>query len=196
MHICVNWPQWVNERNETTVVSIMMTSWHGLAFYITGPLWGEPTAHWWIPLTKASNVELWCFVRYWPEEAVEHTIELLVIWDAVMSNHHWLKFWTNFLRHPKIIQAFIERSFSQCFGFKYFPVWFHNSISSLHVPYNWIVDIPIFVWQQQKLAPVWNSSVCWWGCHEKNQFNFQMKHLRLMALCNTLVLQCIITWDT
>ena len=36
----------------------MMTSSN---FRVTGPLWGEFTAHQWIPLTKASDAELWCY---------------------------------------------------------------------------------------------------------------------------------------
>ena len=28
----------------------------------TGPLWGEFTGHWWIPLTMANDAELWCFL--------------------------------------------------------------------------------------------------------------------------------------
>ena len=31
-------------------------------FHVTGPLCGEFTGHRWIPLTKASNAELWCFL--------------------------------------------------------------------------------------------------------------------------------------
>ena len=30
----------------------MMMSWHENTFHITGPLWGESTSQWWIPLTK------------------------------------------------------------------------------------------------------------------------------------------------
>ena len=37
-----------------------------------------------IPLTKASEVELWCFLSSAPEQTVEQTIETLVIWDAIM----------------------------------------------------------------------------------------------------------------
>ena len=33
-------------------------------FCVTGPLCGEFTGHWWIPLTKASDGELWCFFFY------------------------------------------------------------------------------------------------------------------------------------
>ena len=31
-------------------------------FHVTGPLCGEFTGHRWIPLTKASDAELWCFL--------------------------------------------------------------------------------------------------------------------------------------
>ena len=51
---------------ETTMTSShafssMMTSSNGNIFRVTGPLCGEFTGHRWIPLTKASDVELWCF---------------------------------------------------------------------------------------------------------------------------------------
>ena len=39
----------------------MMTSSNGYIFRVTGPLCGEFTGHRWIPLTKASDTELWCF---------------------------------------------------------------------------------------------------------------------------------------
>ena len=35
---------------------------HGNIFHVTGPLWGESTGHRWIPLTKASDAELWCLL--------------------------------------------------------------------------------------------------------------------------------------
>ena len=42
--------------------STMMTSSNGSIFRVTGPLCGEFTGHWWIPLTKASDAELRCFL--------------------------------------------------------------------------------------------------------------------------------------
>ena len=39
-----------------------MTSSNGNIFRVTGPLCGEFTSHRWIPLTKASDAELWCFL--------------------------------------------------------------------------------------------------------------------------------------
>ena len=38
---------------------------------LQGPLCGEFTGHRWIPLTKASDVELWCFLWSTPEQTVE-----------------------------------------------------------------------------------------------------------------------------
>ena len=40
----------------------MMTSSNGNIFRVTGPLCGEFTGHRWIPLTKASDAELWRFL--------------------------------------------------------------------------------------------------------------------------------------
>ena len=45
----------------------MMSS-NGNFFCITGPLWGESTGHWWIPLTNASDTKIWCLfslMRTW-----------------------------------------------------------------------------------------------------------------------------------
>ena len=39
----------------------MITSSNGNVYHVTGPFCGEHTGHWWIPLTKASDAELWCF---------------------------------------------------------------------------------------------------------------------------------------
>ena len=40
----------------------MMTSSNGNIFRVTGPLCWEFTGHLWIPVTKASDAELWCFL--------------------------------------------------------------------------------------------------------------------------------------
>ena len=40
----------------------MMTSSNGNIIHVAGLLWGEFTGHRWIPLTKASDTELWCFL--------------------------------------------------------------------------------------------------------------------------------------
>ena len=50
---------------------LFMISSNGSIFRITGPLWGESTGHRWILLTKASEVELWCFLWSVPEQTVE-----------------------------------------------------------------------------------------------------------------------------
>ena len=46
----------------------MMTSSNGNILRVTGPLCGEFTGRRWIPLTKASDAELWCFLWSPPEK--------------------------------------------------------------------------------------------------------------------------------
>ena len=62
-------------------LSFMMTSQHGNSFHITGPLSGESTSHLWI---KASDVEIKCFLCCTPGHAVEQTVNMLMIWDAMV----------------------------------------------------------------------------------------------------------------
>ena len=50
---------------------LMMTSLNGSIFRVTGPLSGEFTGDRCIPLTKASDAELWCFLLSAPEKRVE-----------------------------------------------------------------------------------------------------------------------------
>ena len=60
-----------------------MTSSNGYIFRVTGPLWGESTGHRWIPLTKAIDANLWCFLWSAPEQTAEQTIDTQVILDAI-----------------------------------------------------------------------------------------------------------------
>ena len=46
-------------------------------FRVTDPLCGE------LPLTKASDTELWCFLWSAPERTIEQAIETPVIRDAI-----------------------------------------------------------------------------------------------------------------
>ena len=57
---------------------IMMSS-NGNIFCITGPLWEESTGHRWIPLTKASDAELWFFLSVLIKQLSKH------------SRRHWLR---------------------------------------------------------------------------------------------------------
>ena len=47
----------LNMRNKTIPCVLMMTSSNGNIFQVIGPLLGDSTGHWWIPLTKASDTE-------------------------------------------------------------------------------------------------------------------------------------------
>ena len=61
----------------------MMTSSNENIFRVAGFLCGESAGHQWIPLTKASDADLWCFLWSVSEQTVEQTIETPVIWDAI-----------------------------------------------------------------------------------------------------------------
>ena len=50
-----------------------MTSSNGSIFRVTGPMWGESAGDRWIPLTEASDSELWCFLWYTPEQGWANT---------------------------------------------------------------------------------------------------------------------------
>ena len=60
---------------------IMMTSSNGNIFRVTSPLWGESTDHRWMPLQKASDEELWCFLWSPLEQTVEQKAGHR--WDAI-----------------------------------------------------------------------------------------------------------------
>ena len=49
----------------------MMAPFNGNIIRVTGPLCGEFTGHRWIPLTKASDTELLCFLWSAPEQTIE-----------------------------------------------------------------------------------------------------------------------------
>ena len=46
----------------------MMASSNGSIFRVTGHLCGEFTGHWWLPHTKASDTDLWCFLWSAPDK--------------------------------------------------------------------------------------------------------------------------------
>ena len=59
-----NWLQVItwNSDDPVHLRIIVMTSSNGNIFRVTGHLCGEFTGHRWIPLTKASDAGLWCFL--------------------------------------------------------------------------------------------------------------------------------------
>ena len=52
---------WYNIMALSKEIWAIMTSSNGTIFRVTGTLWGEFTAHRWLPLAKASDAELWWF---------------------------------------------------------------------------------------------------------------------------------------
>ena len=110
-HYMNPWISWANANTLTRYqISELLTfhlhiAWCGLTafakvtssnvniFHIVGPLWGEPTCHRWIPLTKSSAAKIWCFLWSPPEQTVEPTIETPVICYTIaliMTSWHML----------------------------------------------------------------------------------------------------------
>ena len=77
---------------------------------ITGPLWGESTGHRWIPSTKASDAEFWCFLWSALGQTAEPTIDTPVIWDAIAFIMTLL--WRHFIDHTIIYNKFSQRKLS------------------------------------------------------------------------------------
>ena len=53
-------------------LELMMTSSNGNIIRVRGPVCGEFTGHRWIPLSKASNVEHWCYLRSRINGKIDH----------------------------------------------------------------------------------------------------------------------------
>ena len=62
----------------------MMTSSNKNIFGVTGPLCEEFTGDRWIPHTKASDAEIWCFLWSTHEQTTEQTIARQAIWDVIV----------------------------------------------------------------------------------------------------------------
>ena len=105
-HICVTRPQWVKifirfvtEFRRcicTAKPPHIMTSSNGNIFRITGPLCGEFTGHRWIPLTKASDAEVWGFLDLRLKKRLSKQSRLQ--WFATPSRSLWRHRNYNWLR--------------------------------------------------------------------------------------------------
>ena len=73
------------------------------------PFERESPGHRWIPLTKSSDEELWCFLWSAPEQTVKQTIETPVIWNAIalIITSLWRGVMAWLLVYPWYLSAFI-----------------------------------------------------------------------------------------
>ena len=74
----------------------MMTSSNGNIFRVTGHLCGEFTGLRWIPRTKASDAELWCFLWFVPDKRLSK--QSWGWWFETQSGSLW--------RHSNVILSF------------------------------------------------------------------------------------------
>ena len=81
-----------------------MTSSNGNIFRYTGPLCGEFTGHWWIPLTKASDAELWCFL--WSASWINRWINNR---DADDLRRHHVHYDVSVMHYCHLVPVFHQR---------------------------------------------------------------------------------------
>ena len=80
-------------------------------FHVTGPLCGEFTGHRWIPLTKASDAELWCFLWSVPEQSV-----LVNSQDASDMRRHRAHYDVTVMKLESILENLCEICATHSFG--------------------------------------------------------------------------------
>ena len=74
---------------------------------ITGPMYAEFTSPQWISITKAIDKELWYFLWSAPEQAIEQTVEMSVILDAIAHHDVTVMFWFKCLSVIDIVQQYV-----------------------------------------------------------------------------------------
>ena len=77
------WDLSLDHSSQSSKTYLNMGSSNGNIVRVTSPLCGKSTGDRWIPLTKASEAELWCFLWSSPEQTVKQTIKTPVIWDVI-----------------------------------------------------------------------------------------------------------------
>ena len=113
------------------VLLLMMTSSNGNIFRVTGSLCQEFTGHRWIPLTKASDAELFlCFLWSAPEQTIEQTIETPVIRHHCAHYDVTVVTWTQWLQLSKYRKIYQEIFWTL--------QWRHNEPDgvSIHQPHD------------------------------------------------------------
>ena len=69
INVKVEYPIGTSTTDAGALAAAVMTFSNGNTSRVTGPLCGKLTGHRWIPHTKASDAELWCFLWSAPEQS-------------------------------------------------------------------------------------------------------------------------------
>ena len=128
-----------------------MTSSNGNIFRVPGLFCGEFTGHRWIPRTKASDAELWCFLWYASEATVEKTMKTPVIWDAI----------------PLIMTSLYWIDPGQCFSSKWHEheLWCCKQLNVIH--------LYISLNNQSVILTNYSSTIAWWILSSRFRSNWQ-----------------------
>ena len=113
--LCLYDRKWRNDSRKAIrlmridkAISFMMTSSKGNIFRVTGPLRGEFTGPRWIPHTKASDAELWCFFDLRPNKRL---------------SKQWWGWWFETLSSPLWRHCNVEEYCSLMFVLEWHTFW-------------------------------------------------------------------------
>ena len=173
-----------------------MTSSNRNIFRVTDPLCGEFTDHRWIPLTKASDEELWCFLWFapWINDWVNNPKagdlrrhrghhDVIVIYGKIFGCH--LEIFSCHtlcrLRYPDRWRKLCQNSNTCANGFALDRLCcciVHNNFTLMFQCYVW--HLSAFVWDvsMQNLNALWydQHTICIWYRISRSQ-NADMYHL-------------------
>ena len=155
-----------------------MTSSNGNNFRVTGHLCGEFTGHRWIPRTKASDAEFWCFL--WSASEKRLSKQSRGWWFETSSRSLWrqrngnqphyacLNWWLlyhqlvcNMTREHTLVVAYFPRWRSV--GLRVGQLWcvYGQSIVSLEKPHRYTVSM-IILWPLNALGRFSIQFQCYW----------------------------------
>ena len=132
-------------------------------FRVTGSLCREFTGQRWILFTKASDVELWCFLPSVPEQPFEQTIETPAIWDAIalMTNPVKISWWLQTQWKRKKASRFSLICFTQTYAIRF-------GVSHPAPGEMWRCEIKHFIWT---VSVLFNESYWIWWRHQMETFS-------------------------
>ena len=147
---------------------IIMAPSNGNICRVIGPLCGEFTGHRWIPCTKASDAELWCFLWSGPEPTVEQTMETLVIRDAtalIVTSLQWL-WYTRPCYNKSLVYHTDGNIQIRLFTFLQIGAWIRHSSLTTHMNRFFTHDDPVTSYcvtdlnhHQFKWCLVWHQAI-------------------------------------
>ena len=122
-----------NDNTHSDDLRVKMTSSNGKIFHVTGHLCGEFTGHRWIPSTKASDAELWCFFDLHLNKRLSK--QSWVWWFATLPRPLWRQRNVTPLYHHHHCQRHHHYHYYYCYHCYYYHHCHHHNYNQYHHNY-------------------------------------------------------------